>query len=169
MEFLEIGKIINTHGIKGDMKMDPWCDSFDVLSHIDHLFVQNENGHCPYELVKTEPYKQFALIHFRGVDDQSTAEKLKNKIVYVQREKLPLAEDRVLIADIIGLSVVDAKSGEVYGVLTDVLDGAAQQLYVIQRPDGSTSYMPAIREFIDRIVLGGQIFVTPPEGLFHAL
>ncbi|MCI8331602.1 MAG: 16S rRNA processing protein RimM [Clostridiales bacterium] len=169
MEFLEIGKIVNTHGIRGDVKIDPWCDGLEVLFGLESLYVQTEHEYRAYELVKAEPYKQFALVHFGGIDDADTAEKLKNKIVYVTRDQLSIDEDRVLIADIIGLSVVDAVSGETYGVLTDVSDGAAQQLYVIKRPDGSVAYMPAIREFIDHIELGSQIFVTPPEGLFDAL
>ena len=168
MDFLEIGKIVNTHGIRGDIKIEPWCDSFAVFSALDILYIRAENEYCPFTLAKAEPYKKFALVHFRGIDDADSADKLKNKIVYVHRQQLSIGEDRVLIADIIGLPVIDASNGEEYGVLTDVLDGAAQQLYVVQRPDGSVSYMPAIREFIDHIELGKQILVTPPEGLFHA-
>lgn len=169
MQYMEIGKIVNTHGVRGDVKIDPWCDGFDVFSALDALYIRRGTEYVAYTPVKIEPYKQHALVHFDGVEDKNAADALKGFIVYADKERLPLPDDRVFIADLIDLPVIDAASGVVYGRLSDVLDGAAQQLYVVTRPNGAVSYMPAIREFIDRIELDQGIYVTPPEGLFDEI
>ena len=71
----------------------------------------------------------------------------------------------MFIADIIGLPVKDAQSGQSYGVLTDVIEGGASQLYEIEC-GGKKAYMPAIKEFIDRIDINDAIYVKVPEGMF---
>ena len=160
-EFLEVGRIVNTHGIKGDVKVELWCDSYPVFRALKEVFTDGK----AYKITKNSPYKDAALIHLEGIDDCDKAELLKGKVLLARRSELNLPEDRVFIADIIGLPVRDEASGREYGILRDVSDGAASQLYEIEK-DGKTYYMPAIKEFIGHIEEDA-IYITPPEGLFE--
>ncbi len=164
-EYLEVGKITNTHGIRGDLKIEPWCDDDAVFRALPVLYL-SDSGAPAYRILKNNPYKGFALVHLEGIDTTEQAQSIKGKTVYAAREHLPLPEDRVFIADILGLPVIDARTGEDYGRLSDVSEGGAGQIYEIRRPDGSLAYFPAVREFIDRIESDTAIYINPPEGLF---
>lgn len=165
--YLEAGRITNTHGIRGDIKVDVWCDDYETFHSLSVLYLEEGGEYKPRRVTKNSPYKGQALIHLSGLDTVEAAEVYKGRRVFAARADLHLPEDRVFIADIIGLPVTDAVSGECYGTLRDVIDGGAGQLYEISRPDGSIAYLPAIKEFIDRIEDETAVFVRPPEGLFE--
>ena len=164
--YLEAGKVTNTHGIRGDMKIEVWCDDYETFGALPALYFENKGEYVPYKITKNTPYKGQALVHLQGIDIIEEAEKYKGRTVYAARADLDIPEDRVFIADILGLPVIDANTEENYGILRDVTDGGAGQLYEVKRPDGSVAYMPAISQFIDRIEDEVAVFVTPPEGLF---
>ena len=165
--YLEAGKITNTHGIHGDLKIEFWCDSYAVFHSLPELYLSDETDqYARYAITKNSPYKGEALVHLSGIDDIETAQTLKGRKVYALRAHLPLADDRIFIADILSLPVIDADSRTQYGILQDVVENGSAQLYEIALPNGKTAYMPAIKEFIDHIDLQAGIYITPPEGLF---
>jgi 16S rRNA processing protein RimM len=92
---------------------------------------------------------------------------LKNKILLAKREDIPLPEGSHFICDLIGLPVKDAASGEAYGVLTDVLRPALQEIYEITTPDGKKVLMPAVPSFISSIDTDDAVYVTPIDGFFN--
>ena len=94
---------------------------------------------------------------------------LKNRLVYCDRGDIPMPEGGHFVADLIGLKVIDAADGRVYGVLWDVLKTGPHDQYEIERPDGSFSYMPVVNEFVSRIDLDAGIFVTPIPGMFDEI
>jgi 16S rRNA processing protein RimM len=159
-QFLEAGKIINTHGIRGEVKIQPWCDGPEFLCEFDSLYVDGK----PLEILSSRIHKGNTLVLFAGYDSIDKAETLKNKIVYIDRDDVELPEGRHFIADLIGLTVKNHDTGEVLGKLVDVLDYPTQDIYVIK---GEHEYMiPAVDAFTREIhVDEGWMSVVVLEGM----
>ncbi len=145
MQFLEAGKILNTHGIRGEVKIQPWCDGPEFLMEFDALYVDGK----PLAVRSARIHKGNVLVLFEGYDSISEAEALKNKLVYVDRDEVELPEGRHFIADLIGLTVKNHDTGEILGRLVDVLDYPTQDIFVIK---GEHEYMvPAVDAFMREI------------------
>ena len=167
-DFLEAGKIINTHGVRGDVKIDCWCDSPKVLSEQSAVYLLENDEYVRVELDKASVFKSFVLAHPRGFSTFEEAIKLKNKIVYLRREDIAKDEDAVFIVDLIGLPVINADSGKVYGTIASVTNNNASDIYEIDTETGK-AYMPAVPEFVIEIDLEKGVFVRPIEGMFDEI
>ena len=165
-KFLECGKIINTHGIKGTVKCESWCDSPYILADLERVFTEENGRPKEYKVLHASVFKQFVLLDLDGVVGMDAAMEMKNKIIYASRDDIELEEGDYFIADLIGLPVIDADSGEKYGEITDVINTGASDIYVIKTPKGE-AMMPAVEEFVDEIDLEKGIFVRPIEGMFE--
>ena len=159
--FLEAGQIVNTHGIRGEVKIVPWCDSPEFLCGFDTLYIDE----APVRLRAARPHKGNVLAALEGVDTVEGAMALKGKTVHIDRADVTLPEGRHFLADLIGLRVVDADSGAELGVLTEVLTPPAHQVYVVKGPQGER-LIPAVEEFIvETNVDGGYLRVRLIEGM----
>lgn len=163
-KYLEIGKIINKRGIKGELKVDAYTNSLDDFSSIDEVFLAPD-GNNPLRIESCKPYNGFIYLKLSGVDTPEMADRLRNRILYVDRDCYDLNDDEIFIADIIGLTVFDAKNGKVYGKVVDVVNYGSHDTYVI-KSDKSEYMLPAVDEFIDNIDIEKGVFVTPIPGLF---
>lgn len=163
--YLEAGKIANTHGIRGDVVVDSYCDSPDVLIDLPSLFLKNGREYRELTVTKASYFKGRVLFHFEGYETVEAAIPLKNRIIYAKREDFILEEDEYFIADLIGLSVYDEESGECYGKLTDVLNYGASDIYEIERSDGKKSYVPVVPDFVKRVDIEKGIYISVIEGL----
>ena len=163
--YLECGKIINTHGVNGVVKAESWCDSPDILASLEKIFILENGKLKKYKIADASVFKRFVLLELVGVMSLEEAEKLREKVLYLSRDDIELEEGDVFIADLIGLPVIDADSGEEYGKLTDVINAGASDIYVIKTPTGE-AMMPAVKEFVKNIDLEKGIFVKPIEGMF---
>lgn len=140
--FIEAGQVVNTHGIRGEVKIQPWSDTPDFLCSFDTIYL----GGAPYELLSSRVHKSSLIACLKGVDDVNKAMLLKGKIVTVDRADVVLPEGRHFIVDLIGLEVRREDTGEVIGRLVDVLDLPSNQVYVVK---GKEEHMiPAVEEFI---------------------
>ena len=164
--YLECGKIINTHGIVGAVKLEPWCDSPEVLASLPCVYFKKGEVYSAVKLVKASVFKRFVIATLEGVNDIDAASALREKVVFAAREDLPLEEGDNFIADLIGLPVIDAESGRVYGTLTGVINNGAADIYEIETPSGQR-LMPAVDEFVRSIDDEKGIFITPIEGMFE--
>ncbi len=165
-EYLEAGIIVNTHGVHGDIKMKNYCDSPDALASIKTLYVKKEGEYFPMSCTKSVPVgRDMQLVHFKNCDSFEEAIKLKGVCVYAKREDIPISEGSCFIADIIGLPVIDSTSGQVYGVVSDVFNQGAQDIYEVQKKDGKTGLIPAVSQFINKIDIESGVYVTLIEGL----
>ncbi|MBQ8552446.1 MAG: 16S rRNA processing protein RimM [Clostridia bacterium] len=164
-KYLECGKIINTHGVRGACKIESWCDSPEVLCGIKTLYYKKKDEYLPLEVTKASVHKGCALIYFYGIDSIEAAQLLKNRVVYADREDIPLDDDRVFIADIIGLPVFDERDGKRLGVLADLIESPASDLFCVKTEDGREVLVPAVDEFIGHIDDDG-VFLTPIAGMF---
>ncbi len=163
--YLECGKIINTHGVVGAVKLESWCDSPAVLAGLSHIYFKNGEVYTKVKVKKASVFKRFVIATLEGVDSIDKAASLKETVVYADRGDLPLEEGQHFIADLVGLPVIDADTGREYGILDDVINTGASDIYVIKAPDGERM-MPAVPEFVKEIDTEKGIFVTPIEGMF---
>lgn len=164
-QFLDSGKIVGTHGIKGEVRIDPWCDSPEFLCAFKKLWL-DENGTESIE-VKSRPHKNIALAKIKGVDTIEAAEKYRGKVVYINRDDINLAEGVHFVQDLIGLEVKDADNGKVYGKISDVLRTGANDVYEIKDADGKTYLAPVIDDVVKEInVNDGYVLIVPMKGIF---
>ncbi len=163
--FLETGKIVTTHGLKGEVKIYPWCDSPEDLLDFEVLYLQQGKRQLAVEQMRLQ--KNMVLAKFEGVDTVEDAQKLRNQVVYLDREELELPEGVYFVQDLLGLTVVDADSGKTYGRLTDVLQTGANDVYEVTPEEGAPALIPAIPDVIVKIDLeGGELAIRPLAGLF---
>ncbi len=164
-QFLDSGKIVGTHGIKGEVRIDPWCDSPEFLCAFKKLWL-DENG-TEFIKVKSRPHKNIALAKIKGVDTIEAAEKYRGKVVYINRDDINLAEGVHFVQDLIGLEVKDADNGRVYGKISDVLRTGANDVYEIKDADGKTYLAPVIDDVVKEInVNDGYVLIVPMKGIF---
>lgn len=158
-EFLECGKIVNTHGIRGEVKIIPWADSPEFLCDLPNLYIDGK----PLAIRSARVHKGNVIALLEGVDDVNTAMLLKEKVVSMSRKDVELPDGSFYLADIIGLKVID-EEGKELGVLADILSPSLQQVYVVK---GEREIMiPVVPQFIlETNVAGGYIKVRLIEGM----
>ncbi|MBQ9139193.1 MAG: 16S rRNA processing protein RimM, partial [Ruminococcus sp.] len=143
-EYLEAGKIVTTHGIRGEVKIMPYTDTPELLCEFDRLFIGKDKAELYIERARVA--KNMVIAKIEGVDTVEAAEKYRNKVLFMHRDDLELDEDTYFIQDLIDMEVKDADSGFVYGKITDVLQNGANDVYVIK---GDREYLvPAIPDVV---------------------
>ena len=162
-QYLEVGKVTNVHGLMGEVRVQPWADSPDFLCKFKTLYV--DKTHWPIEVERARVHKNMVIIKFRGVTDVPSALAMRNAILYIDRDDAHLPEGSFFLADIYGLEVRDAQSGEVLGKIADVLTLPANNVYVVR--GGEREIMiPAVPQFIaETNIEQGYIRVNMMEGL----
>ena len=158
-ELLDCGQIVNTHGIRGEVRMVPWADSPDFLCGFSTLYVDG----TAKKVQASRVHKGSVIAKLDGVETVEGAMALKGKTVQIRRSDAKLPEGAFFLADIIGLDVVDG-DGQKIGVLKEVLSPSVQQVYVVR---GEREIMiPAVPEFIlETNIEGGYIKVRLIEGM----
>ena len=162
--YLEAGRIINVHGIAGELKFEHWCDSFDSLKKVKCFYLDDE-GKNEVSLVSKRIHGKFLLLKLEGINDPESARKMKNKILYVKREDITKDKDAVFICDIIGLDLIDDENSKTIGKIKDVVNRGASDLYLVDL-GGREEYFPAVKDFIVRIDTDSGVYVKVPAGLF---
>ena len=138
---IEAGKIVNTHGVAGEVKIEVWLDSPAFMKRFPRLFV----GEREYPVVSARVQKSFLLCRLAGVEDVNAAMPLKGRVVFVAREDAKLPQGTYFLQDILGARVVDEEGREI-GVLEDVLERPASNIYVVR---GEREHLiPAVPAFI---------------------
>ena len=163
-EYLEAGKIVNIHGIRGEVKIMPYCDSPELLCEFDRLFLGKSLKEIYIQRSRVQ--KNMVICKIEGIDSPEQAEKLRNKVLYIWREDVELDDDAYFIQDLIGIEVYDADSGRFYGTLNDVMQTGANDVYSIK--NGNKNYLvPAIADVVvDTDIDSGIMTIRVPEGLF---
>lgn len=161
-----VGKIVNTHGLKGELKVQYYTETLEDFEEFEYLLIEGE-GDKKFLIDGVRSVKNTVLLKLEGYTDINQVEHFKNKEVYYLREDYDNSEEGgYFIVDLIGLDVIDRTRGKV-GVLKDVLKNTSQDIYVIKKSDGSGDFfMPAVDAFLERIDLEeGKIYVNLIEGL----
>jgi len=163
-KYLECAIIINTHGVRGDVKLESLCDSPSVLAGLKRVFMNEGGNYREIRVLHSSVFKSFVLASLEGIDDIDKAIAYKGKTLYASREDFKLRRGDYFIVDLIGLPVIDDISGRVYGEITDVINRGASDIYVVKTENGERM-MPAVKEFIKRIDTEKGIFVKVIPGL----
>lgn len=165
-QFLEAGKIVGTHGVRGDLKVQSWCDSPEVLCDFDTLYLDEKT---PVTVEKAQVHKNVVLMHLTGIDTVEAAEALRGRVLHLDREDVDLPEDLVFIQDILGFTVHDRRTESDVGKLRDVLtSNPAHDMYEIKTPEGRLVYVPAAKPFLQEIDMqAGVIYIESIEGLLE--
>ena len=165
-QFLEIGKIVTVHGIAGEVRVQPWCDSCEFLTRFGTLYF--DRGARPVTVERARVHKNVGILKLAGIDDRNTAQGLRGRVLYVDRNDVELEEGRYFIQDLIGCRVVDFDAPQKeYGELTEVSQTGANDVYHIRDAAGRVTLIPAIPDVIrETDVDAQQIRITPLKGLF---
>ncbi len=165
-EYLECGKIANTHGVRGDVIIESWCDTPEVLASLKTVYTEKEGVYSPLALKKASVYKGRVLAGIEGIDVLEEAAAMKGTVIFAKRGDLPLADGDFFVQDLIGLPVYEQGSGGRYGVLSDVISGAASDLYEVKNERG-TYLVPVVPEFVKNIDLESGIAIRAIDGMFE--
>ena len=162
-ELIEIGKIVNTHGLKGEVKIVPWLDYPEVFETFETVYTENKKSIFKVKNVKYQ--KSNIIVKFDGLDNINEAEKLKNTTLYVEKSLFDdLPEGTYLIADIIGLEVFE--DGISFGKVTDVFSTGNNDIYVVEKKGSKQLLLPIIDGVIQEVnIKQGYVNVKIPAGL----
>ena len=166
MDRLEVGKIINTHGLRGEVKIQSWTDSPDVFEDLGYVFVSGKLIDQKLTIKQVKYQKNNIIVKFDEINTIEEAERYKNCVLTADRDMLgDLPEGVYYIADLIGLKV-QTEDGTVLGTVTDVFQTGANDVYEVSRPENKPLLLPAIPNVVRRIDLAdGIIVVQLLEGL----
>jgi 16S rRNA processing protein RimM len=162
-QYLEIGKITNAHGVMGEVKVQPWCDSPEFFCQFKTLYV--DETHWPVKVERARPHKNMVIVKLEGVTDMNGALALRNAVLHIDRKDVKLPEGSFFLADIEGLEARDAQTGEVLGKIAEVLTLPANNVYVIR--GGKRELMiPAVPAFVaETNVEEGFVRINMIEGI----
>lgn len=140
-QYIEAGRIVNTHGIVGEVKIDVWLDSPQFMKKCGRIFVDGS----AIKIESAREHKGFLLAKLEGIDDVNAAMTMKGKSVYIDRADAKLPKGAYFLQDIIGASVID-ESGTEIGKLAEIMETPASRIYVVR---GEREHLiPAVPEFI---------------------
>lgn len=164
-QYLELGKLINTHGIKGEMKLDYWCDDISYLKQLKLVYL-DDSGNNQLTLLSVRPQKNNAIVKFAEITSIEQAEDYKNKIIYCNRDDAEIDEEANYIADLIGCSVVDVDTNENYGTVFDVVNyGASDILDVVF--EKKHRFVPVIEDVVKSVDINDAVIkIKYMKGLF---
>lgn len=164
-KYLEAGKAVTTHGVRGEIKFEVWCDGVNFLKKLPRLYTSAQ-GSREYKVLSVRTQGQAALLTLEGVNDMDAARALRGQVFYFDRADAKLPAGAYFIADILGCEVRDADTGKVYGTVTSVDHPGAQDIYTVRAPSGREYLLPSVPAFIkERRPEDGVILVTPIPGL----
>lgn len=147
-DLLQAGVITTTHGIRGEVKVFPTTDDVHRFEDLDSVLLDTGRDYMKLEIENVKYFKQYAILKFKGIDNINDIEKYKGRSLYVTRDQaIPLEEDEYYIADLIGLDVY-LESGEKFGVLKDVMETGANDVYIVETKEGKEVLIPAIHECV---------------------
>ena len=162
---LEIGQIVNTFGIKGEVKVVPFTDDISRFDELKKVYIKNKNQEKQYKIENVKYHKNMVLIKFSGIDKIEDAEMLKNKYLEIDREDaIPLEEGTYFIADLIGLEVY-TEDGNLLGKVEDIYNTGSKDIYVVKDELGKQVLLPGIDEVIKEVKLDDRIIVHLIPGL----
>ncbi len=138
-QYMETGKIVNTHGIRGELKVEPWSDSPEFLLDLERVYIDK----VEYKVENSRVHQNFVLMKLEGIDSIDDGMKYKNKLVFFDRDDVELDEDAYYIQDLLGFSVYDMRQDKVIGRLTNVEEYPASTMYIVKK-DGVTHMIPEV-------------------------
>ncbi len=164
-EFLEVGKIVTSKGLKGEVVVECWCDSPDFLCSFKFLYIQE--GNIKFKVLKSRIHKKNAVLLLDGINSIEDADKYRGAFLYINRKDVKLSKGQYFIQDLIGLDVIDVDSSKNYGKITDVFKTGANDVYQVTDESTKNYLIPVIDEVIIDIQLKNNlVLIRPLRGIF---
>ena len=163
---LEIGQIVNTFGIKGEVKVKPFTDDIKRFDKLKKINIEQKNNKKEYEIENIKYHKDMVILKLKGIDQIEQAELLRNSYLKINRnEEEPLEENTYYIVDLLGLSVY-TEEDVLLGILDDIYNTGSNDIYVVKDELGKQTLLPAIQDVIKKIDIENQkIIVHLMKGL----
>ncbi len=160
MQLIEAGKVVGTHGVHGEMRIEPWCDDVKFLLGFPVVYIAK----TPYKVLSARAHKSLVLFQLENITTPQDVQAMRGQVVYIDRDGVDLPQGRYFVQDLIGLSVIDINQGRV-GTLYEVMTMPAHDVYRVQGEDGE-HYIPVVPEFIKEIDIDkGIVTVELIEGM----
>lgn len=162
----QVGVITSTHGVRGEVKVFPTTDDPARFKKLKQVILDTGKEDMELEITGVKFFKNMVILKFKGIDDMDTANKYRQKSLYVTRENaVKLEKNEYFIADLIGLAV-SSEEGEDLGVIDDVLQTGANDVYVIKKTGEEELLLPAIKDCVKEVdIEGGKMVVHVLPGL----
>jgi 16S rRNA processing protein RimM len=166
LEYLNIGQLINTHGVRGELKATALTDDPQRFLKLKWVYIDKNGTLEKYEIHSVKFFKQFVILKFDGIDSMEAAEKLKGFYLKVDRANaVKLPKNSFFITDLIGLKVFD-EDNALLGILTDILQTGSNDVYIVKNDEGKEILIPALKSVVREILIEeGRISVILPKGL----
>ncbi len=163
--YLEAGRLVTTHGVRGEVKLDVYCDDAALLKNVKTLYL-GADGTRPLAVESLRGAGRAGILKLAGVDDMDAARALTGRLVYFARADVRLPEGKCFVADLLGCAVRDADTGRVYGTVKSVDHPGPQDIYTVEAPSGKTYLFPGVPAFLKEVrPAEGYLLVTPIPGL----
>ena len=161
-DLIDIGQIVNTHGLRGDLKVMPWCDDPEIFCELEYVLIDNKE----FLIEKSSLHKNAVLLKLQGINHINDAELYRNKILYVKRADLgELPEGTYYICDLLGCSVI-TNEGRLLGRIKDIIKTGSNDVYVVEDEQKKQVLIPVIDEVINSVnIEEKKIIITPLKGL----
>lgn len=164
--FLELGVITGTHGVKGEMRFDPWCDAPDFAKKFKTLYFDSE-GKNDIKVISARVHGNMVLLKLDGIDSVERAQTMRGKVLFMRRSDARLPKGTWFVQELVGCAVLDADSGVSYGTLTEVSGTGANDVWHVTSADGTEYLLPAIPDVIvSTDAAENRILIRPLKGIF---
>jgi 16S rRNA processing protein RimM len=166
LRYLAIGQVIRAHGVRGEISVTILTDFPERFAAMEWVYLGNELEAEPFRLENYRWHKQNVLLTLAGVTSRTQAEKLRGQLVQIPiEEAMPLPEGSYYLYQLLGLQVMTG-AGQILGVVKDILETGANDVYVVQGEDQAEILLPAIPDVVKAIDLeNGQMVVELLDGL----
>lgn len=160
-----IGQIVNTQGLKGEVKVYPYVDDIHRFDQLEGFYL-DKNFNKEFEVERVRYKGKMVIMKIKDIDTIELAEKIKSKNIYISREdSVDLDEDEFFIADLIGIDVF-AVDGEKVGALKDVLQYSANDVYVVKGDNDKEYLIPSLIKFVPEIdIKENKMIIDPIKGM----
>lgn len=167
MDYIKVGRIINTHGIKGELKIIPLTDNIDRFDDLKTSYLGDNK--IKVEIDKVKYHKGFVIVKFKEYNNINDVIKYKDDFIYIdENDKVELPEDHYFIFDIVGCIVYDTEQNKI-GKVTEVIQSVSNDVYVVKDIENYRDYLiPAVKEFVVEIDIENKtIIIDPIEGMIE--
>ena len=162
MEYIELGQIVNTHALKGSVKINIFSDKVENIKKYEQIYLKENDKYIEYEIIDIKFSKNQAIVSFKNIKNVDEADKLRNKYIYVKKDSLEeLEDDTYYLIDLIGLDVYETKESQekLLGELIEIKQDSPTDIYVIKLKNKNIM-IPAIKEYIKKIdIKEGKVIV----------
>lgn len=165
--YLEVGEFVTTHGIAGEIKLYPWSDDAAFLERFTTLYL-DERGKNKLKIEQLRVHKGMCLIKLEHVNTVENARSYVGKIAYIDRKDAELEPGQVFVQDLLEMKVVDAETGQQYGVIKEVTHPGRHDIYAVADAEGNHYLFPAVEPFLQKIEIDTEtVYVSPIPGMFE--